>query len=136
MTDESLEGGVPGLTHIVGPVRPSGGGDVDVPHFWGEQGRLSSDPGWWYRRGGVEVEVVDDVVEIAHFAFLIKQNYTKSILQLITSSFYVASLINVLKFKRGRRVLGGAARTADLLWNMSAWSLSVVPVRLSCALLD
>ena len=35
MTDESLEGGVPGLTHIVGPVRPSDGGDVDVPHFWG-----------------------------------------------------------------------------------------------------
>ena len=43
---------------------------------------------------------------------------------------------NVIIFKRGRRVLGGAARTADLLWNMSAWSLSVVPVRLSCALLD
>ena len=43
---------------------------------------------------------------------------------------------NVITFKRGRRVLGGAARTADLLWNMSAWSLSVVPVRLSCALLD
>ena len=42
----------------------------------------------------------------------------------------------VITFKRGRRVLDGAARTADLLWNMSAWSLSVVPVRLSCALLD
>ena len=45
-------------------------------------------------------------------------------------------LLFVITFKRGRRVLGGAARTADLLGNMSAWSLSVVPVRLSCALLD
>ena len=40
----------------------------------------------------------------------------------------------VITFKRGRRVLGGAARTADLLWNMSAWSLSVVPVRGSVVL--
>ena len=52
---------------------------VDVPHVWGEQGRLSSDPGWWYGRGGVDggrlndavsssdvrgIKVVDDVVEV------------------------------------------------------------------------
>ena len=37
--------------------------------------------------------------KIAHSAFLIKQNYTKSILQLIKSSFYVASLINVFIVK-------------------------------------
>ena len=40
--DESLECRVPGLAHIVRPVRPSDDGDVDVPHVWGEQGRLSS----------------------------------------------------------------------------------------------
>ena len=45
--DESLECRVPGLAHVVRPVRPSDGGYVDVPHVWGEQGRLSSDPGWW-----------------------------------------------------------------------------------------
>ena len=35
MTDESLEGGVPGLTHIVGPVRPSDGGATWTFHTSG-----------------------------------------------------------------------------------------------------